>query len=58
MVAGVATQSRTTNGHKLKQLVAGCDAKNAPEQLRKEQKHEIEKGRWSMRLWLRSDGER
>ena len=55
MVAQVATPSRTSNGHKLKQLVAECDWKNAPEQLRKKQKNEIEKGRWSMRLWLRSD---
>ena len=39
----VATQSRTTNGHKPTQIVAECDMKNASEQFRKEQKDWIEK---------------
>ena len=43
LIAQVATQSRTSNGHKLIQIIAGCELKNAPEQLHKEQKDWIEK---------------
>ena len=42
MFAQVATPSKATNWHMLIQIIAGCELKNAPEQLHKEQKDWIE----------------